>query len=372
MVLLLVLLLRCASSAPTPPPAVFTAHALAGTPFTPASGFFAPFAYDAERGVQLSMSSVLGSVRAQTLMTFTADVLLLRVQGVCHVMPSSFKPGQGWFSWLPFAHAMGSTLVDGVPCALWQLNTTSGVMLSYATELSTGLPKLFASQHKGAVGSLRVVFRNVTAVASVTLDTSCAAPAWCPPQEPVMQTVPMVRLHSTKNDTLSNENAGDVRGDTMWVCANLVSSNNATLGAEYMTLYNVMVNTTWGQYQVTACAWWLCPCAHRHITKFCNYGSCLGAPSQAPNVGREAFAGMGSDLGGQCTANAVLGTWYSLTEAARAAGAWKLLQRVRTVSLSCLIGMGLTAACNQDNFPFDKAVALVQSALDGACPDVLH
>ena len=57
-------------------------------------------------------------------------------------------------------------------------------------------------------------------------------------------------------------------------------------------------------------------------------------------MGREAFAGLGSLLGGQCTQNPILGTWYSLTEAARAVGAWKLMQRVRTVSLRCLIGMG--------------------------------
>jgi hypothetical protein len=166
----------------------------------------------------------------------------------------------------------------------------------------------------------------------------------------VYQTLEMVRLHSPENYTLRNQNTADLKGDVMWTCFNLAQNHNVS--DQVMSMFLVEVNTTWGQYEM------------------CNFGVCDGLGGrQAPNVGRESFGGLNPN-GGQCAENLNIGNWYSLNVEALALGQWKEITRVRTVSLDCMMQMGMREACDVSQWPFDKATAIAAAALEGACPDI--
>lgn len=305
---------------------------------------YAPFFFDAASGVQFTFAHELGfgNYNASYEIVQQPAGQLMRSNGQCRHYPMlQFHP---WFAWLPLASQTGTEVIDGTNCSVWRFKD-----LEYAADLETLLPKRFSvpdSENSETV----ITFRNVVP-SVVSINATCEVPFFCPSQSPVMQTVAMIRLLDGDQNSVSldQQNTGNLRGDTLWICALVSSSLN--ISDRFVSQFNVVVNTTFGQYRL------------------CNNLTCIGAESQIPNIGRESFAGLEPKFGGQCSPNSILGTWYSLTTAAKEAGQWKLLNRVRTVRGDCLIKQGLAKLCAPSMYPFDAAVDLIGRALNGTCPD---
>merc|ERR1712224_643206 len=102
----------------------------------------------------------------------------------------------------------------------------------------------------------------------------------------------LYRIHSPAEPrSLTDRNLGDALGDMAFVCT--MGENDAS----YVSRWTVSANSSWGQYG------------------YCLYVSgknmCFGGTGH--QVGRESAYGLGEGhLQGQCSANADVGSWYSL------------------------------------------------------------
>lgn len=178
-----------------------------------------------------------------------------------------------------------------------------------------------------------------------------------------IQTMQMVRFHSNDDYTLTNKNTADFQGDASFLCTGI--SGNETKNS-VISLYNVTVNTQWGQYAL------------------CNYDNCQGGNDYS--VGHEGAYGVPM-FGGQCSNNTEYGNWYSLREGAECTDghyvgdgsscAWQTQALVKSISLDCLLSLGYFQACEKDGmtFPFADSTAVLQQAFDydeadGGCPDL--
>eukprot|EP01102_Stenamoeba_stenopodia_P022956 TRINITY_DN975_c0_g1_i1.p1 TRINITY_DN975_c0_g1~~TRINITY_DN975_c0_g1_i1.p1 ORF type:complete len:457 (+),score=63.00 TRINITY_DN975_c0_g1_i1:165-1535(+) len=149
-------------------------------------------------------------------------------------------------------------------------------------------------------------------------------------------------FHSVNDFWLNNTNTADIAGDAYFIC----TSGFAVPYFQWVSQWQVQVNTTWGQYQL------------------CNYGVCLGGDSNL--VGREVSDGLAVPNAGQCsqTSNGA-GYWYSFNSASECENdaaigdkncTWKVISRMKTINASCLFDNGFYEACKADgDAPFNKA-----------------
>ena len=168
------------------------------------------------------------------------------------------------------------------------------------------------------------------------------------------------RIHPAEDWKFSNRNIADVLGDVGYICEIPAESNDSL-----MTVFEMAVNTTWGQYGL------------------CNADVCVGGtPGTVGHTGTDHY---GQPLAGQCSGNEGIGNWFSISEESECQEgeeggdngcAWKgPLRILKTITHACLVERGFMEACATDErYPFENAFAIAQAALlpedDGGCPDV--
>jgi hypothetical protein len=165
------------------------------------------------------------------------------------------------------------------------------------------------------------------------------------------------RFHPLFDWNLSNHNAADLLGDTAYICL-----SPKILHDQLISLLQVQVNTSWGQYA------------------YCNNHSCLGL--NIHSVGREASFGNGLNHSGQCSPNTELGSWFSFPsggecnedqEIGNQSCTWKLVKRVKTISILCLYSHSFLNACK---LSYENAKRVLNNAFQfddkskGGCPPI--
>jgi hypothetical protein len=174
---------------------------------------------------------------------------------------------------------------------------------------------------------------------------------------------------------ISNQDTADWLGDAIFTCLDVLSNHTTTDNYGVISLFEVEVDTRWGEYSE------------------CNGypGLCLNGEGDNLHVGREASIGVGP-LGSQCLDNTATGSWYSLPAAGECTKpgqfvgtdcSWRVTKRVRTVSLECVFQQhGMAKACQaQLQQPMNMSslpVQILQAALTNpvgaspmsGCPDI--
>jgi len=167
------------------------------------------------------------------------------------------------------------------------------------------------------------------------------------------------RFH-TEDYTLDNKDVADAMGDATFICF-----EEGITGNSLVSLYQIEVNTTWGQYAL------------------CNFNVCVA--QQHNLVGQEAADGLFPN-GGQCQANENVGNWYSLDDVGKCAEGmpvgtdgctWRVLAINKTITSTCLNQIGFYNACLADGgVPYTGATAVFEGAFlsdnpsQGGCPAI--
>ena len=173
--------------------------------------------------------------------------------------------------------------------------------------------------------------------------------------------------HPNTSFDVANQDMADALGDVVFVCDETWAA--VANGYDVATLYELEVDTHWGQYAL------------------CNGypGVCFGGNQHA--VGRESSFGAYGDDGGKCASNEGVGSWFSVPRAGECKAdqkvgrdcSWRILRRVQTITLDCLIkARGLRKECAKEGGspPFTKSVRIFEAAFasedeaKGGCKDV--
>lgn len=317
--------------------------------------------YD-QAGSQVEMdlySSVFGQDFHYTSFELSAAGFQV-ANGVCR---DSNKTFSSWFNWIfsPATQFAGTqTTPSGVTCNNWLLRASSSVQLSACTDATF----IYSFVVTGTGKPVNITFSSQTALPStpVMVPKSCYRPPPVCPSSPWAR-LSIFRLHNVNDTELAQRNAASLIGDLYYICSALLANSPIAGNGTVISLLQIAANTTWGQYAL------------------CNHGICVGGDNTT--VGHEATAGFTLG-GGQCQMHNNIGDWYSFTASSECAPnvtvpstdcAWQFVKRVKSVSMQCLVGAGLTQMCAADiangGFPFQKSAALVTSTLQNnkLCPD---
>jgi hypothetical protein len=257
---------------------------------------------------------------------------------------------------------------DGLPM---QLNTTANVIFGIPTGT---VPKVSSESPWSCEGgegcgwtSIRFTHAKTElpsdAFASSGVCSSSSQPTPCAHDRTIM--LHLYRVHGPEEPTvLVNRDAGDALGELGWLC----SDNASAFKSKLVTYFEVLANSSWGQYS---------PCMFDGQKNVCVLEGAGGT------VGRQGAWAQGGVHGGQCSPNGEVGSWYSFpAEGECKPGAsigsdgctWGNSGSVRTVSAKCILeDRGLASACSSPS----QAEAVLRSALSssdlsqGGCPDVL-
>lgn len=282
--------------------------------------------------------------------------------GVCRPSDEKFS---SYFSWiqLPIAVFNGTqALPNGGSCNVWTMQTAT-VTLSSCCDATFCFDFIVTGQAHPV--QMYLSGHAVARSAPLQPPPNCFAPTpVCPKQANPWTTATLFRLHNINDTTLANRNVGSLIGDLFYICAALVANPNSPIVANntVVSTFQIYLNSTWGQYAL------------------CNHDECVGGDNVT--VGHEATSGF-TVKGGQCTLHTnTIGDWYSLSAASQCAQnattpttacAWQLKQRVKSVSVPCLVQNGLIQACKADSansgFPFGNAQRVVIKAFARSCPD---
>ena len=196
-------------------------------------------------------------------------------------------------------------------------------------------------------------------------------PALCNATDPVSNQTQFL-VHPLKfTGQLDNQDTGDLVGDTAFLCFFVNPYFNTSIiplpPYDAMSQFRIEVDSRYGPYQ------------------FCNSyqpAQCFGTLRPSNAVGREVALGAAT-AGGQCANNSAQGSWYSLPASggcgSRPIGeggcTWRVLARVKTLLLDCLLNLGLRQVCDRDGAPpFARAQQLIARAFAstdaarGGCP----
>mmetsp|Transcript_4951 Transcript_4951/g.15114 ORF Transcript_4951/g.15114 Transcript_4951/m.15114 type:complete len:288 (-) Transcript_4951:38-901(-) len=179
-------------------------------------------------------------------------------------------------------------------------------------------------------------------------------------------------FHKPTVTSLLNQNTADVIGDAYFICEILTGKRpGSTVQGEYLSLWDVTMNSTYGQY---------CQCNEGPNAQWV----CTGGNTLA--VGREAPDDIVLPAGGQCTHHPKVGEWFSLPAQCACSAdqrigengcAWRTERLRKTISGQCLVDNGMKAACEKENhFPFSYATQVMVRAMNselpsqGGCPAI--
>jgi len=316
-----------------------------------------------ERWVQDQLSADVGTY-GQNMTTGEGP------NAVCRALPTRYSDP---FVLLHFARRQGMSSVGGEPCELW----AGGVAAYNASACvgSDGVPRAFnmtTGVAYKAASSMHYVFSNPVVG---PLDDAEFAPsdacASCYPAPPCRQSgvaeLELFRVHGAQEPpSLENRNLGDALGDMAFFC-DIAGFDESQL----VTKWSVEANTSWGQYAYCIYA------AHKNL--------CFGHTGK--HVGREGALSLGKGtMGGQCSANDDVGSWYSFPAegqcpegAALGSGGctWKATV-ARTISAGCVLeerGLKEAFGVERGHAPMARSAAIIHAALEtadparGGCPD---
>jgi len=284
------------------------------------------------------------------------------------IMNEQCRPGTNFsdpFSWVPFSQYVGETELLGLKCQIWnlflskqQINLT---LLANGSVPVAFLESVFIPLYNETI-YITMEFPNlVQSVNSQVFDP----PDYCFGHGIVCEggnvtDMLTYRFHPPGELSLDNRNTGDALGDTAFVCLAGLSGPD-----QHISLFEVTVNTSWGQYQL------------------CNFNSCVGI--SVDTVGHEATDGI-KFQGGQCDTNLNVGNWFSFNSTFKcqnnsAVGtnncAWIQQETLKTIDGACLLQNGFFAACKEDGgLPYTHAVAVFENSFkysnssQGGCPAI--
>jgi len=299
-------------------------------------------------------------------------------------------PWQSPLAWVQYAQPAGEcTHSKGVGCKkiTFSYKSSSGASmntLEYMDEKPTYMSVNYTCLLKQGCGPIQhgyseeYVFSDdfVWSVDKTQLNalnvSSCAHPSVCPTTQPLVpRNMSMWIFHPAHNFNISGQDLGDVNGDVFFMCEDLLQGQPSTQDHNYgwVTEWEIELLPKFGQYQ-----------------------NCNNYPPQCIGendfwVGREAALNLGFPDAGQCTANDLTGTWYSLPIGGQCApGAvpgddscsWRIVRRVKTIDSLCVTKIhGMRAACAlEGRAPFSKAQAVFKAAFasnvnsTGGCPAI--
>eukprot|EP00730_Choanoeca_flexa_P016571 TRINITY_DN7864_c0_g1_i1.p1 TRINITY_DN7864_c0_g1~~TRINITY_DN7864_c0_g1_i1.p1 ORF type:complete len:401 (+),score=68.60 TRINITY_DN7864_c0_g1_i1:1554-2756(+) len=269
----------------------------------------------------------------------------------------------------------GTTTVHGIKCDLW-VYRSAAINYTFCTHLETIVLYEVAYSINGLNSDSALIFANFTPrVSDPSVFTPPAACFQPPPvcngtdtQHADMDVYIFQPPHQVGN--IADQDVGDLRGDTSFVCFDYFANNTAHDGYAWITQYTVRMATTWGMYRE------------------CNGYPPLCIGDTVVNVGREAALGNGY-LKGQCENNTQFGSWFSLPSVGQCQAGdtisiannctWQLLKTVKTIDGQCLVNKpGFAQACRAlgSGGSITKPEAIFQQAFasddpsNGGCPPI--
>eukprot|EP01060_Flectonema_neradi_P041424 TRINITY_DN983_c0_g1_i2.p1 TRINITY_DN983_c0_g1~~TRINITY_DN983_c0_g1_i2.p1 ORF type:complete len:408 (+),score=90.44 TRINITY_DN983_c0_g1_i2:44-1225(+) len=284
------------------------------------------------------------------------------------------------FGWVPETTFSGTTTINNKTVNIWELSTPTAFFQYYVSDDGTPVRQvanISAARLPGDPATWQnttmdfMTFEPVAPPSEFSdLNTTAALypPACPPPEDPTPVVLDMYIFHPSGENNISGQDTADAIGDAAFVCLDVLSNNTKNDNYSVVSLYSVEVYPQFGQY------------------KQCNHyepSYCIGA--EPILVGREGGLGYGQVFQGQCTANDLIGSWYSLPPAGQCANGtrptspdvctWRIVEKVKTIDVKCLFQRGMFDACKADvRLPFPKTTNIFVTAFEqddpskGGCP----
>eukprot|EP00300_Choanocystis_sp_HF-7_P000979 c10806_g1_i1.p1 GENE.c10806_g1_i1~~c10806_g1_i1.p1 ORF type:complete len:442 (+),score=73.98 c10806_g1_i1:29-1327(+) len=296
----------------------------------------------------------------------------------CAQLPGS-KFSDVW-GWIALADYSGKASFAGRSCDLWAYNSPdlqfNGTVCVSSDDPTTPLVLVVSIVSSFYPGMATAPQTTVSAFNTFTaapppatvfeLPESCTSPpVTCKDQG--VATMDMFLAHPHELFNLTGQNSADMLGDVTFTCQDVTQNRTQRDGYDVISHVRVQVSTKWSQYA---------PCN--------GYPSiCLGPEHFL--VGREAAYGCGDALSGRCAESSEVGFWFSLTAGGECHGkqsihdgecSWKLLERVKTVTMDCVFDTHEMYQQCLDPSGEDGALVIFDRAFasddvsDGGCPDV--
>ncbi|EDQ88937.1 uncharacterized protein MONBRDRAFT_25666 [Monosiga brevicollis MX1] len=287
------------------------------------------------------------------------------IEGICKSLGTKFAPV---FSFVqsPATTYQGSKTVNGRDCDVWGL-TTAQANLSVCTQNSVLVEFISESQVSTTHYMTRMLFGDdfnpsKPTPAELAVPEACfEPPVVCNATNLTAETMD-VYAFQPKNQTgnIVDQDVADLRGDTVFVCFDLLSNNTANDHYAVVTNYKINVIPKWGLY--------------RECNGYPPY--CIG--DAMVEVGRESSISKGP-LRGQCEPNLDYGSWLSMPSMGYCQDgpldlakncSWQVASVGKTISGACLIeNPAFLQACSQIvNGSIDAAVDLFKAAFDSEDP----
>jgi hypothetical protein len=275
-----------------------------------------------------------------------------------------FKPTQ-MFEGLKNSQPTGECVSSGVPGNLWEVDIEQG-KISYCMNgdapMSITVTPLEGSSYQFRFGPMFTQFDDAE-VFRIPQNCGPTRPP-CAPTSEEWITKEIYYFHPQGKYELANHNVGDLVGDAVVVCDFLLTKKPAS--EQFISKWTVDMSNIWGDFG------------------FCKgYDEANRCVSMDPtHVGREITQSMlhnGDDM--RCsTVEPGYGWWYSFplngkcTDANSGNCSWGSERRIKSVSLDCLIKLGLEGACSSDilSVGLPSTTALIKKAFDtDICTDIV-
>lgn len=312
---------------------------------------------------------------------YATDTQYLEVMGSKYKMAQSAGGYYNFFNWLPLALDGGVVTWHGEEVRKWSIHVPNVLMELLVREDGTPV-NMIQNMTVPYYGHIYQTLDFVDFVAGESLEQHWAifdpadfqAPLLCnAPDPPVTVKVSMYIFHPKNKFNISQQDLGDLVGDTVFVCGDMIL--NQTISGdhdyEWLTQWDIELFSRWGQYLNTN-----------------GYDPPTSIGENNFWVGRETadYQGGAPVQERQCgPSNPRTGMWYSLPEGGRCTDTapdgsvctWRAT-RVKTIDSSCLMGsQGFQAACIKDGrAPFTTAQSIFTGAFAsedqsaGGCPSI--